>query len=127
MKKFLLSLILGTSLFAQNAEDLFNEKCMMCHKKERPSTMEIRQQMVAPPAMGIMFHVKEAFNHDKKKSIAFIKDYVINPSKEKAKCLPRSISRFGVMPSQKDQVTDSQLDLIANYLYENFPNQDFKH
>jgi hypothetical protein len=49
---------------------------------------------------GVMKHVKEAFNEDKEKTITFIKEYVINPSKEIAKCQPYAIKRFGLMPSQ---------------------------
>jgi mono/diheme cytochrome c family protein len=127
MKILFLAFLFCASLFAQSGEELFVEKCMICHTKERPSTPQMRQQMVAPPAMGVMFHVKEAFNQDREKAIAFIKDYVYNPSKEKAKCLPRSIKRFGVMPSQKDLVSEDELDKIANYLYENFPPKSFTH
>ena len=51
----------------------------------------------------------------------------MNPSKEKAKCLPKSIKRFGIMPSQKDNLTEKELSLIVNYIYDNFPPKNFKH
>ncbi|WP_428738615.1 c-type cytochrome [Sulfurimonas sp.] len=115
----------SVSLFAQSAEELFNEKCVICHTAVKP-TAEARSSFIAPPVMGVMFHVKEAFGGDKQKVIAFIKDYVLEPSEKKAKCLPKSIKRFGLMPSQKGNVTEEELEKIAEYMYENFPQRGFE-
>ncbi len=106
-------------------EALFDAKCAACHIKTRP-TPEMKKNLIAPPAMGVMFHVKEAFG-DRGAATAFVSDYALNPSEQKAKCLPRSIRRFGVMPSQKGSVTEAELSLIADYLYENFPQKGFRH
>lgn len=114
----------ASAAFAQSGEELFDEKCLMCHIKTKP-TPEARSGFVAPPAMGVMFHVKEAFDGDKAKVIAFIKDYAHNPSRDKAKCMARSIERFGLMPSQKESVTQEELEKIAEYMYDNFPKKGF--
>ena len=113
------------NLLAQNSEELFSQKCAICHTTTKP-TPEARSSFVAPPVMGVMFHVKEAFGGDKQKVIAFIKDYVLEPSEKKAKCLPKSIKRFGLMPSQKGNVTEEELEKIAEYMYENFPQRGFE-
>jgi len=52
--------------------------------------------------------------------VAFIREYALNPSKETAKCRPHALKRFGLMPSQKSLVTEKELSLIANYMFENF-------
>jgi hypothetical protein len=111
---------------APSGEALFDANCAVCHMKERP-TPQTRATMVAPPAMGVMFHVKEAFPGDRDAALEFVQDYVMNPSASKAKCLPRSIKRFGVMPSQKGVVTAEELSLIADYMYDVFPPQGFTH
>ena len=111
-----------TALWAQSGEALFDEKCSVCHIKTRP-TPEMRSSFVAPPIMGVMMHVKEAFPGNRDGAIAFIKDYVVNPSAEKALC--PSIRRFGMMPSQKDMVTDAELAAIAEYIYDNYPPKSF--
>lgn len=120
--KLKLSLIIAMTLSVSatqahtSGEALFKAKCSMCHIMHRPSDFS---KMVAPPVMGITMHVKMA-HPDKKGFKAFIKDYVIHPSKEKALCEKNTIQRFNLMPSQKDNVTPEELDKIAEYLYDNF-------
>ncbi|WP_345976105.1 c-type cytochrome [Sulfurimonas sp. HSL3-7] len=125
---FAFAAILTTNAFGgepSKGEALFDAKCAACHIKTRP-TPEKKKGLTAPPAMGVMFHVKAAFS-DRKAATAFVSDYALNPSEKKAKCLPRSIRRFGVMPSQKGAVTEAELSLIADYLYDNFPSKGFRH
>lgn len=125
---FALAAVLNTNAFCgepSRGEALFDAKCAVCHIKTRP-TPEMKKRLTAPPAMGVMFHVKAAFG-DREGATAFVADYALNPSEQKAKCLPRSIRRFGVMPSQKGAVREAELSLIADYLYENFPPKGFRH
>ncbi len=112
--------------YAETGKELFQQKCAMCHLTKKP-TQEQKKNMIAPAAMGFMFHVKEKFKNDKQKAIAFIVDYVLHPSKEKSVCLPQTIKKFGVMPSQKGAVTKEELKKIAEYLWDNFPPKGFKH
>jgi len=62
----------------------------------------------------------------KEDAVKFIADYVLHPSKEKALCKPQKIKRFGLMPSQKGNVTKEELEKIAGWLYDNFPPKWFK-
>jgi len=127
MKKFLLPLlstfVLGTVLqAATEAETLFDNKCSMCHIKTKPQDMSA---LVAPPLMGVMRHVKMSYP-TKESAQKFMVDYVLNPSKDKAVCMPRKIARFGVMPSQKGNVTKEELEKITSWMYENFPPANFR-
>ncbi len=120
-----ISLMLTSSLVAnsQNSpEELFKTKCVSCHLTFKPS---ILSTLVAPPIMGVMRHVKMSYPN-KDKAIAFMKDYILNPSQDKSICKPQKIKRFGLMPSQKGLVTEKELDIILPWIYDNFPPKGFK-
>jgi mono/diheme cytochrome c family protein len=113
-----------TTLSASEGETLFDAKCASCHIKVKP-TQAMRRSLIAPPAPGVMFHVKQAFAGDRKAATAFIVSYALNPSESVAKCEPMALRRFGLMPSQKGAVSEAELGLIADYLYETFPPKGF--
>ena len=103
-------------------EMLFLNKCSSCHSTSRPTDMS---KVIAPALMGVMRHLKMDYP-DKAKAVAFIKDFTLNPTKEKAICMPKKIERFGLMPSQKGNVTTEELEIIAGWMFDNFPPKDFK-
>ena len=105
-----------------NAKELFISKCASCHSLSRPTDMS---KVVAPAIMGVMRHVKMSYR-DKDKAILFIKDYILNPSLDKAICKPQKIKRFGLMPSQKGVVSEKELDIILPWVYDNFPPKGFR-
>lgn len=111
---------------ATSGEKLFEINCAICHMKEKP-TPQTRANMVAPPAMGVMFNLKTAFQNDKEATLAFMRDYVIEPSAKKAKCMPQAINRFGIMPSVKGTLSPEQLEMVTEYMYDNFPPKGFQH
>jgi len=123
MKSIVLLGVLSASLFAsQNPEALFDTKCSTCHMKSVPMD---KSTMIAPPLNGVMRHVKMAYP-SKKEAIAFVVDYVQNPSKKKAVCMKQKIARFGLMPSQKGNVTPHEIEVIASWMYDNYPKTGFK-
>jgi len=122
LKKLLYVAGMSTLLLANEASTLFNAKCAMCHVTSRPSDMST---LVAPPIMGVMNHVKMTYPN-KEDAVKFIVDYVQEPSKSKAVCMPQKIQRFGVMPSQKGNVTPEELEAIASWLYDNYPPKGFR-
>ena len=123
MKKLTLSLLLvGGSLFASNGEDLFIQKCSMCHVTTPPQD---KSTLVAPPVFGVMRHVKMSYP-TKEKAMVFMNDYVMNPSKAKAVCMPQKMKKFGLMPSQKGNVTPKELEIITSWIYDNFPPKGFR-
>ena len=111
------------SLNAADGKALFEQKCAVCHIDHKPTPQE-RDKMVAPPAMGVMFHVKEKYP-DKAPAMAFMSDYVLHPDKAKALC--PSVRRFGLMPSQEGAVSKEELQAITSYMFDTFPPKGFKH
>ena len=100
-------------------KELFERHCAMCHVTSKPKD---RSKLIAPPIMGVMWHVKERYPN-KADAVRFIVDYVRNPSHSKALC--PSVKRFGLMPPL--HLPEKDLEMIASYLYDNFPPQGFKH
>jgi cytochrome c len=119
-----LSLIFSSHLLADinQAESIFDAKCLACHLKQKPVD---KSKVIAPAAMGVMRHLKQEYPH-RAKAVAFIKDYVLAPSKEKAICMPQKIKRFGLMPSQKGNITKAELEKVAGWMFDNFPNKNSK-
>jgi len=111
---FILTLSHGGNI--DEGKKLFENKCTACHALSRPTTLEAMNSLIAPPIQGIMLHMNMNFENDKKAMVVFLKDYVINPSREKALCMPQKIDKFGLMPSLKGTVTPEELVKIANYL-----------
>jgi len=105
------------SVYAETSgEALFEAKCASCHVKTRPSDIST---LVAPPMMGVMRHVKMTYN-SKEEAVKFITEYTLNPQERKAVCMPQKLKRFGLMPSQKGNVTKEELTTIASWVYDNF-------
>jgi len=97
---------------------LFEQKCSVCHLKQRPAYEEMKT-LIAPPIMGVMTHVKDA-KATKIDAVNFIADYIFEPTPAKALCMKQSIERFGLMPSQKGNLSKEEAISVAGYLYENF-------
>jgi len=111
-----------------DGETLIEQKCAVCHNlKMPPSTYEDEK---APPMMAVVFHLKDFMKitmDDEKysKFIPFVQDYVIHPSKEKSYCDKESLKTYGVMPSQKGNVTEDELEAIALYMYDFYDQQKY--
>lgn len=103
---------------ASNGEELFKNKCMTCHTISRPADMST---MIAPPAKGLIFHMTQDIGSDEK-ILAHINSFTMNPTKEKAIC--PSVKRFGLMPSQKDNITKEELNTVGKWMIENLKMTD---
>ena len=107
---------------------LLEEKCAMCHNlKMPPNTYEDEK---APPMMAVVFHLKDFMKitmEDEKlsKFIPFVQDYVLNPSRDKSYCDKESLKTYGVMPSQKGNVTEDELEAIASYMYDFYDQKKY--
>jgi len=112
---------ISTPVKESKGKALFEQKCVACHTLSRPTDMS---KVTAPALNGVMRHLKMSYS-EKDKAVAFIKDYVINPSESKAICMPNKIKRFGLMPSQKGAVTPEELELIATWMFDNYPEKGF--
>ena len=118
-----LGIALGISslVYAEDGATLFKAKCAACHQTSHPQDMST---LIAPPVMGVMRHVKMTYK-TKEDAVKFISTYALNPQKSKAVCMPQKIKRFGLMPSQKGNVTQKELESIASWMFDNFPQKGF--
>jgi cytochrome c551/c552 len=114
MKLFLQPLALvalfATLSCANEAQTLFEQKCVTCHTYTRPADTST---MVAPPIKGVMFHLRDAFKSNEELK-AHIEMMVMQPDEAKAIC--PSVARFGLMPSQKEMLSAKELEQIAQWL-----------
>ena len=144
----LLALLLSAGLYASSGEAIYKAKCAMCHKmqgmmsKEQMQTMRTKMQnatkeermamrqmmmqkmkksgMKAPPMPMVSMRLKKMLKNDKEKFIAFVVDYIQNPSQEKGFCMPMAYKRFGTMPPIGKALTQEQRLTVATWLYDNF-------
>jgi len=130
MKSF--SLVVALLLLGCNSQEnrvkydgkkLLEQKCKKCHNLEMPPFTS--QDETAPPMMAVAFHV-HSFVKPKNESqrtpmaIAFVKDYVQNPALDKSFCDKESLRRYGLMPSQKGELTIDETEAIASYVFSHY-------
>ncbi len=82
-------------------------------------------KVIAPALMGVMRHIKMEYPR-KDEAIKIMVDYILDPTKEKAICMPQKIERFGLMPSQKGSVSPEELEKITSWMFDNYPPADFQ-
>ena len=109
-----------------DGEALIEEKCAKCHNLDMPP--KSYENEIAPSMMAVTFHLKDFIkspnpSEHEGKLVSFVKDYVIEPTREKSFCDKASLDSYGVMPSQKGNVTVNELDAIAHYMYATYDNQ----
>jgi len=110
-----------------DGKKLLEQKCSNCHNLDLPpKTFEGEK---APPMMAVAFHVRSFIKTEDEsqrvpKAIAFVKDYVINPSVSKSFCDKESLKSYGLMPSQKGKVTQDELQAIAEYMFLHFTQKN---
>ncbi|HFQ62483.1 MAG TPA: c-type cytochrome [Epsilonproteobacteria bacterium] len=136
IKLLLAGLAMTMTLQAQTGAEIFKDKCVTCHmlkpmmdktkmqamsKEDRMAMKEkMMKMMKAPPMSKVSAKVKFELKNNKAVFIAFVKDYIVNPSKEKSYCMPMALQKFGVMPAIGKNMSEEELDTIANWLYDNF-------
>jgi len=109
-----------------DGEELIVQKCAKCHNLDMPP--KSYENEIAPSMMAVTFHLKDFIksanpSEHEGKIVAFVKDYVIEPSRDKSFCDKESLDSYGVMPSQKGNVTINEVDAIAHYMYATYDNQ----
>ncbi|WP_457596285.1 hypothetical protein [Hydrogenimonas sp.] len=121
MNRLLILGLCAASLMAASPKEVFETNCASCHITQNP-TPDMRAKLVAPPASGVMWHIKREFP-SKAKALAFMRDYVANPSKAKAIC--PSVRRFGLMPNLG--LDAKTIDIATEYMYDHFPDPSYRH
>ena len=107
---------------------LLTSKCASCHNLEMPP--ETSPDEPAPPMMAVAFHVYDFIKvstpaEKVPSSIAFVKDYVFNPTKEKSFCDEKSLKDYGLMPSQKGKLSEDEVEAIAIYMFDHYNQENF--
>ena len=109
-----------------DGEELLIQKCASCHNLDMPP--KSYKNEIAPSMMAVSFHLKDFIKSDNPaehegKIIAFVQDYVIEPSVEKSLCDEESLKSYGLMPSQKGKVSNDEIEAIVHHMYEHYDNQ----
>ena len=110
-----------------DGKKLLETKCASCHNLNMPPI--ISDDELAPPMMAVAFHVYNFVNPSDEsqrgaKAIEFVVDYVENPSFEKSFCDKESLKRYGLMPSQKENLTKDKTKAIATYMFKHFTQKN---
>lgn len=131
---FLLSLLLIFSACNDSSTNknldgkkLLESKCASCHNLNMPPV--ISDDELAPPIMAVSFHVYSLVkptdeSQRTSKAIGFVTDYIFNPSLEKSFCDKDSLNRYGLMPSQKEKLTEDEAKAIASYMFTHFTQEN---
>ena len=110
-----------------DGKKLLETKCASCHDIHMPPV--IKDDELAPPMMAVAFHVysfvkPQNESQRETKAIEFVADYALNPALEKSFCDKDSLKRYGLMPSQKDNVEEKEVKAIAAYIFRTFTQQN---
>lgn len=148
MKKIVLTLLLVMGVaYANSGEEIYKAKCAMCHKMQGMMSQNEMQQMrqkmqnatpeqraamkqsmmekmkksdmKAPPMPMVSKRLKMKLA-DKEAFIAFVDDYIQNPSQSKGYCMPMAYKRFGTMPPIGKAMKEQERIAVATWLYDNF-------
>ena len=139
MKKILLSIVLlSASTFASNdtqGYDVYKNKCSSCHAEDMNRTEVLKNihTIKAPPMLEIANRLKDNVitadeDEDVKRQliIAFVKEYIDNPSLDYSMCDAMALEKFGVMPSQKGKLSDKEKQAVSEWLLDRFEGMEFK-
>lgn len=101
-----------------DGEVLIKQKCAACHNLDMPP--KISDDEKAPPMYTVTVHLRDwmkggTTSEKEANFVAFVQSYVLSPSKEKSYCIKEVLQQYGLMPSQKGNVTKEELGAIARY------------
>lgn len=135
MYKTLLFFFSGIQLFASDGYSVYKKHCMQCHVEmmEKKEVIKAIDTLKAPPMVEVANRLNENIiiaddDSDVKRrvTIAFIKDYIDNPSVQYSMCHPMAIEKFGIMPSQKGKLTADEKQSVAEWIVDRYKKTMFK-
>jgi len=119
MKKIILGLlVIMSSLFALSGESVYIKHCAVCHKMKKPKV-----GLLAPPMPSVSKRLQRDID-SKEKFIAFVKDYIQNPSRKKGHCSDKAFKNLGTMPPIGKLLTKKELNAVSLWLYDNFKHPE---
>jgi hypothetical protein len=123
--------------FANNLTDpqtIYQKKCQMCHALDYPETLEEKNAQVGPNMRMVMRNIGigiEAIEEPKDKKelrkivIAFMNDYIFNPTPQKSYCEEIIFKHFDYMPSLKGFISKKEAEIVVPWIYDTFtPKED---
>jgi hypothetical protein len=134
MKSIALIALTTITLMGADGYQVYKDNCMKCHAQmmTKPEALKSFRSLKAPPMIEVSNKLKENIQTkdediDVKRRvvIAFIKDYIDNPSIQYSMCEPMALEHFGVMPSLKGKLNDKQKQAVAEWIYDHYEGQTF--
>lgn len=135
MKLFWILAMTGYTLLGADGYGIYQKHCMQCHVEmmEKQEVVKHIGSLKAPPMVEVSNRLKENVliaddDNDVKRQVivAFIKDYIQNPSVQYSMCHPMAIEKFGIMPSLKGKLSDDERQAVAEWIYDRYSGIAFK-
>jgi len=137
MKKNTILIKLSTLIFfltpfnlsAADGYSVYQKHCMKCHAElmEKKEVLKVIHTLKAPPMNEVSNRLRENIvisdgDEDVKRrvTIAFIKDYIENPSIQYSMCHPMAIEKFGIMPSLKGKLSEKERQDVAEWIIDRY-------
>ncbi|WP_295054134.1 c-type cytochrome [Sulfuricurvum sp.] len=135
MTKLLIILFSIYGLYGADGYSVYQKHCMQCHVEimEKKEVLRVFHTLKAPPMVEVSNRLKENVvisddDNDVKRRviIAFIKDYIENPSVQYSMCHPMAIEKFGIMPSLKGKLSEEERQAVAEWVHDRYSGVTFK-
>ncbi len=134
MKVLVAIFALSGLLLAADGYKVYQQQCMKCHVEmmEKSEVLKVFKTLKAPPMVEVSNRLKENIiikedddNVKRRVVIAFIKDYIENPSIDYSMCRLGAIDRFGIMPSLKGKLKEDEREAVAQWIYDRYEGVEF--
>ncbi len=133
----IIGMLLASGIMTWGAEGygVYQKHCASCHVEmmEKKEVIKHLHTLKAPPMVEVSNRLKENViisdeDNDVKRRviIAFIKDYVENPSVQYSMCHPMAIEKFGIMPSLKGKLSEKERQAVAEWVYDRYEGTPFR-
>lgn len=122
------------SLMGADGYKVYKDNCMKCHVEVMTKNEALKsfKTLKAPPMIEVSNKLKsniqtkdEDIDVKRRVVIAFIKDYIDNPSIQYSMCEPMALEHFGVMPSLKGKLNEKQKQAVAEWIYDYYEGKSF--
>ncbi len=133
MRKITVLLLLSASLFGADGYEVYKNNCAKCHIEMISKTEALKKfkTLKAPPMVEISNQLKNTImirSEDEEVhrfvTIAFIKEYIKNPSIDYFMCKAGAVDNFGIMPVQS-HLKEDERQAVAEWIYDRYEDVDF--
>ncbi len=113
-----------------HGEKVFERTCAVCHvKRMNPEKVRTQRDLAAPPMNLMTTHMRMKMNNSKEAFIDHMVDFTLNPTRAKAKAMPRAINRFGLMPSIRTiapDITKADIRAVGEWAWHHYDYAQMK-